>query len=143
MPWQHHTIIKISLGIQILPLIFISRHIKMANNNNNITTKDAALRTSLVWLAGVMLVVGICTQSFKKVMLTYGVGVVAVAGVLLPDWDYFDRQFSRWSSPITQQDKAALAHTSAFRNSVSPVRLIVYTAVYGYGLYKWWTYITS
>ncbi|KDP41380.1 hypothetical protein JCGZ_15787 [Jatropha curcas] len=108
----------------------------MANN-------DAALRASLVWLAAVMVVVGIWTQSLKKMAVTYIIGIVGIAGLLLPDWDYFDRDFSRWCSPITEEEKAALAQRSGLRNKVSPLRLIVYSGVYGYALYKWWIYISS
>ncbi|KAI5597799.1 hypothetical protein POPTR_002G096700v4 [Populus trichocarpa] len=76
---------------------------------------DAALRTSLVWLAVVMVVVGIWTLSFKKVIVTYVLGVLGIAGVLLPDWDYFDRDYSRWFSFVSEQDKLALALRSGFR----------------------------
>ncbi|GMN45333.1 hypothetical protein TIFTF001_014536 [Ficus carica] len=46
---------------------------------------DAALRSALVWLAGAVLAVGICTFSFKKMVATYVVGVVGISGVFLPD----------------------------------------------------------
>jgi uncharacterized membrane protein len=86
---------------------FLSILFSMAN--------DAALRTSLVWLAVVMVVVGIWTLSFKKVIVTYVLGVLGIAGVLLPDWDYFDRDYSRWFSFVSEQDKLALALRSGFR----------------------------
>ncbi|KAF2291553.1 hypothetical protein P3X46_028703 [Hevea brasiliensis] len=108
----------------------------MANN-------DAALRASLVWLAAVMVVIGIWTHSLKKVMVTYIVGVLGIAGVLLPDWDFFDRDFSRWCSPISEEEKAAFAQRSGLRNRISPLRLVVYTTVYGYAFYKWWMYISN
>ncbi|KAI5597798.1 hypothetical protein POPTR_002G096700v4 [Populus trichocarpa] len=104
---------------------------------------DAALRTSLVWLAVVMVVVGIWTLSFKKVIVTYVLGVLGIAGVLLPDWDYFDRDYSRWFSFVSEQDKLALALRSGFRLWISPLRLVVYTAVYGYALYRWWLFISE
>ncbi|EEF48503.1 signal peptidase complex-like protein DTM1 [Ricinus communis] len=110
--------------------------------NNNYSTNDAAMRTCLVWLAAVMVVIEIWTQSLKKVMVTYVIGVVGIAGVLLPDWDYFDRDYSRWCSPITEEEKAALALRSGFRNRISTLRLVAYSAVYGYALYKWWIYIS-
>ncbi|EXB22631.1 hypothetical protein L484_002746 [Morus notabilis] len=44
---------------------------------------DAALRSAFVWLAGVVLVVGICTFSFKKMVATYVVGAVRISGVFL------------------------------------------------------------
>ncbi|KAG5031284.1 hypothetical protein JHK85_015266 [Glycine max] len=67
---------------------------------------DAALRSSLLWLAAVILVVGICTHSLKKMMTTYVLGVLGIAAVLLPDWDYFNRDFSRWPYPVTSEERA-------------------------------------
>ncbi|CAK7347142.1 unnamed protein product [Dovyalis caffra] len=104
---------------------------------------DAALRTLLVWLAAVMVVVGIWTLSFKKVIVTYVVGVLGIAGVILPDWDYFDRDYSRWFSPVSEQDKLALAQRSGFRNRIFPLRLVGYTTIYSYALYKWWMFISK
>ena len=68
---------------------------------------DAVLRSSLIWLAAIIVVVGINTQSFKKMMGTYLVGVLGIAGVLLPDWGYFSRDFSRWTSPVTAEERAS------------------------------------
>lgn len=68
---------------------------------------DAVFRASLVWLAAVIVVVGVCTQSFKKMMLTYVVGVLGISGLLLPDWGYFDRDFSRWTSPVSAEERAS------------------------------------
>ncbi|KAG6786278.1 hypothetical protein POTOM_007876 [Populus tomentosa] len=61
-----------------------------------------------------MVVVGIWTLSFKKVLVTYVLGVLGIAGVLLPDWDYFDRDYSRWFSFVSEQDRLALAQRSGF-----------------------------
>lgn len=81
---------------------------------------DAVLRSSLIWLAAIILVVGICTQSFKKMMATYVVGVLGIAGVLLPDWGYFNRDFSRWTSPMTAEERAAqIAQRSGSKRLVS------------------------
>lgn len=73
---------------------------------------DAVFRSSLVCLAVVVVIVGICTQSLKKMMVTYLVGVVGIGGVLLPDWGYFDRDFSRWSSPVTVEERASAIATA-------------------------------
>ncbi|XP_028757413.1 signal peptidase complex-like protein DTM1 [Neltuma alba] len=106
---------------------------------------DAALRTSLLWLAAVILLVGIFTHSPKKMIVTYVVGAVGIAALLLPDWDYFDRDFSRWPYPITADERASLlSHGSAFvRFTSSPLRLIGYGAIYGYALHKWWEYVSE
>ncbi|KAK9269843.1 hypothetical protein L1049_025416 [Liquidambar formosana] len=65
---------------------------------------DAALRSSLVWLAAIIVCVGAYTYSFKKMLATYVFGMFAIAGVLLPDWDFFDRHFSQWGSLVTLDD---------------------------------------
>ncbi|XP_024026220.1 signal peptidase complex-like protein DTM1 isoform X2 [Morus notabilis] len=86
---------------------------------------DAALRSALVWLAGVVLVVGICTFSFKKMLATYVVGVVGISGVFLPDWGYFDRDFSRWTSPVTAEERAShIAQRSGPTSNAGVVQLV-------------------
>ncbi|KAF5739736.1 signal peptidase complex subunit 1-like isoform X1 [Tripterygium wilfordii] len=106
---------------------------------------DAALRSCLVWLAVIMVVVGLCTHSFKKIMVTYVVGILLIAGVLLPDWDFFSRDFSRWGSPITFQEKAAAEaqRSGPLRYRIYPIRLVAYTTIYSFALYKWWWFISS
>ncbi|XP_020206788.1 signal peptidase complex-like protein DTM1 [Cajanus cajan] len=107
---------------------------------------DAALRTSLLWLAAVILAVGVCTHSLKKMMVTYVLGVIGISALLLPDWDYFNRDFSRWPYPVTAQERAnsVQAQGSGFlRFANSPLRVIVYSVVYGYVMYKWWVYVSS
>ncbi|XP_030542698.1 signal peptidase complex-like protein DTM1 [Rhodamnia argentea] len=108
-------------------------------------TNDAALRSSLVWLAAAMVVVGLWTHSFKKVAATYGAGVLGIAGVLLPDWDYFDRDFSRWTTPVSAEERAAISsHRSRFpRFRIYPLRAVMYACVYGFGLYKWWVFVSG
>ena len=69
---------------------------------------DAALRSAIVWLAVIIVLVGIFTLSLKKMMITYAFGMVGIAGILLPDWDFFDREFSRWCYPVTAEERAAL-----------------------------------
>ncbi|PQP93863.1 signal peptidase complex-like protein DTM1 [Prunus yedoensis var. nudiflora] len=107
---------------------------------------DAVFRASLVWLAAVIAVVGVCTQSFKKMMLTYVVGVLGISGLLLPDWGYFDRDFSRWTSPVSAEERASeVAQRSGLirRFRKNPMRLVAYATVYGFALYKWWMFISS
>lgn len=85
---------------------------------------DGGLRSSLIWLAVVMVMVGICTQSWKKIMVTYVVGILGIAGLLLPDWDFFDRDFSRWTCPVTAEERASILaqrQTSLLRRSVSQI----------------------
>ncbi|CAI9116307.1 OLC1v1017418C2 [Oldenlandia corymbosa var. corymbosa] len=61
---------------------------------------DAAFRSSLACLAVVLVIVGIWTQSFKKVVATYIFGMFAIGGVILPDWEFFDRSVSQWCTPL-------------------------------------------
>ncbi|KAL4604134.1 signal peptidase complex-like protein DTM1 [Castanea sativa] len=107
---------------------------------------DAALRSSLIWLAAVIVVVGISTRSFKKMMATYVVGGLGIAGVLLPDWCYFNRDFSRWTSPVTVEERAshtASTRSGSIRFKIYPIRMTVYTTVYGFALYKWWIFVSN
>ncbi|KAA8538088.1 hypothetical protein F0562_027696 [Nyssa sinensis] len=106
---------------------------------------DAAFRSSMVWLAAIVLLIGLYTQSFKKMLGTYLFGILAIAGVLLPDWEFFDRDVSHWCSPLYVDDMASLsAHKSTpTRFRFYPVRLVVYSAVYGFALYKWCIFISN
>ncbi|KAG5512975.1 hypothetical protein RHGRI_016679 [Rhododendron griersonianum] len=63
-----------------------------------------AFRWALVWLAAIVVVIGLYTHSWNKMMATYLLGMLGIMGVLLPDWDFFDRPFSHWNSPISSVD---------------------------------------
>lgn len=92
-----------------------------ALNNLMAQGNDAALKSSLVWLAVIMVIVGICTESWKKIMATYVVGIIGIAGLILPDWDFFDRDFSRWTCPVTAEERASILaqrQTSLLKRSV-------------------------
>ncbi|CAN0912179.1 Leucine aminopeptidase 2, chloroplastic [Linum grandiflorum] len=123
----------------IISIIFLPASIylksEMEAENSN---KDEVLRRSLITLAAIMVVVGIWTHSLTKVGVTYMVGMCGIAGVLLPDWDFFDRDYSRWVFPLNEQEKQHLQLQS--RRRIYPLRLIGYTIVYSYGFYKWWNF---
>ncbi|PIN21772.1 hypothetical protein CDL12_05520 [Handroanthus impetiginosus] len=68
---------------------------------------DAVLRTSLVWLAAIMVLVGLYTQSLKKMAATYLFGMFAVGGVVLPDWKFFDRPVSQWCTLVSDDDNGS------------------------------------
>ncbi|KAG7599237.1 Microsomal signal peptidase 12kDa subunit [Arabidopsis suecica] len=106
---------------------------------------EAALRSSMVGLAVVMLVIWLWTQSLKKTVVTYAVGISLIGGILLPDWDFFDRSFSRWGYPVTAEERAAAlarkSHPSRFR--VYPMRMVLYGTVYGYAVYRWWMFVSN
>ncbi|XVF36713.1 hypothetical protein REPUB_Repub19eG0081700 [Reevesia pubescens] len=97
---------------------------------------DAALRSAIVWVAVIIVCVGIFTLSLKKMIITYGFGMVGIAGILLPDWDHFDRDFSRWSYPVTVEERAALLsrRSGLKRYRIYPMRVIIYTTIYGFGI---------
>ncbi|KAK4387726.1 Signal peptidase complex-like protein DTM1 [Sesamum angolense] len=95
---------------------------------------DAVLRTSLVWLAAIMVFTGLYTQSLKKMAVTYLFGMLAIGGVVLPDWKFFDRPVSQWctlvtdddadssrSAPATARKKRRGNHPLAFRTVVNRV----------------------
>ncbi|ESQ38871.1 hypothetical protein EUTSA_v10001839mg [Eutrema salsugineum] len=107
---------------------------------------EASLRSSMVGLAVVMVFVWLWTQSFKKTVVTYAVGVSLIGGIVLPDWDFFDRNFSRWSYPVTAEERAAALSRKSQPSSwfrVYPMRMVVYGAVYGYAVYRWWMFVSN
>ncbi|XP_076928821.1 signal peptidase complex-like protein DTM1 [Bidens hawaiensis] len=103
---------------------------------------DAALRKSVVCLAAIMVVVGLYTYSFKKMMATYIFGMFAIAGIILPDWEFFDRPVSQWTS-LSVPQMLPLSPPTPTRFRFYPIRTIVYTIIYGYAFYKWWVYIST
>ncbi|KAL4279002.1 hypothetical protein GQ457_03G029830 [Hibiscus cannabinus] len=106
---------------------------------------DGALRSAIVWLSVIIVIVGVSTLSLKKMMITYAFGMVGISGILLPDWDFFDRDFSRWCYPVTADERAALqARRSGLkRYRIYPMRGIIYATIYSIGFYKWWVFISS
>ncbi|WKA09577.1 hypothetical protein VitviT2T_027208 [Vitis vinifera] len=106
---------------------------------------DALLRSSLIWLAAVIVLVGLHTHSFKKMMVTYLMGLFAIAGILLPHWDFFDRPFSQWLSPfsVDAMDSNPPHRSTSKRFRIYPLRLVIYAAVYGFSVYKWWMFVSN
>ncbi|KAG9451510.1 hypothetical protein H6P81_011475 [Aristolochia fimbriata] len=106
---------------------------------------DAVLRASLVSLAALVVLVGFCTFSLKKMFATYVFGLVAIAGVVLPDWEFFDRDLKDWFSPLPfdRRSRNSSGNSAAMRFKLYPGRLVLYSVIYGFGLYKWWKIITS
>ncbi|MBA0692196.1 hypothetical protein Goari_009775 [Gossypium aridum] len=95
----------------ILPLFSVP-----LSSSNNQMANDGALRLAIVWLSVIMVLVGVFTFSLKKIMVTYAFGMLGISGILLPDWDFFDREFSRWPYPVTADERAALqARRSGFK----------------------------
>ncbi|XP_076909675.1 signal peptidase complex-like protein DTM1 [Bidens hawaiensis] len=104
---------------------------------------DAALRKSVVCLAAIMVVVGLYTYSFKKMMATYIFEMLAIAGIVLPDWEFFDRPVLQWTSPLSVPQMLPHSPPTPTRFRFYPIRTIVYTIIYGYAFYRWWVYIST
>lgn len=103
--------IRTPLFLPILPLFSVP-----LSPSNHQMAKDGALRSAIVWLSVIMVLVGVFTFSLKKIMVTYAFGMLGISGILLPDWDFFDRDFSRWPYPVTADERAALqARRSGFK----------------------------
>jgi hypothetical protein len=71
--------------------------------------RDEMLRRSLVALAAAVALTGLATASLRKAAVTYGFGILAIAGVLLPDWEFFDRDYSQWLTPMPASRRTAAA----------------------------------
>lgn len=69
--------------------------------------RDEMLRRSLVALAAAVVVTGVVTASVRKAAATYGFGILAIAGMLLPDWEFFDRDYSQWLTPMPASRRTA------------------------------------
>ncbi|XP_072979247.1 signal peptidase complex-like protein DTM1 [Typha angustifolia] len=104
--------------------------------------RNAALQSSLVGLAVVMALVGLWTMSFKKMIATYAFGVGGIAGIFLPDWEFFDRDFSQWFTPMPAAGRTDW-ESETLRFKFSPLRVAGLTTIYSFCLYKWWMYISS
>ncbi|XP_071696290.1 signal peptidase complex-like protein DTM1 [Rutidosis leptorrhynchoides] len=106
---------------------------------------DGALRKSLVCLAVIMVIIGLYTHSLKKTLATYIFGMFGIGGIVLPDWEFFDRPVSEWTSPLSVPQSMLPPHStpSPSRFRFYPIRTIIYTIVYGYAFYKWWMYIST
>ncbi|XP_008795543.2 signal peptidase complex-like protein DTM1 isoform X1 [Phoenix dactylifera] len=106
--------------------------------------RDGALQSCLVALAVVVIVVGVWTFSFQKMMATYFLGLLGIAGILLPDWEFFDRDFSQWFTPLpARRGAASNLDPDAIRFKFSPLRVAAIAIIYGFGLYKWWMFVIS
>ncbi|MQL80061.1 hypothetical protein Taro_012499 [Colocasia esculenta] len=107
--------------------------------------RETVLRRSLVCLGAAVCLVGLSTFSFKKMIATYAFGILAICGVVLPDWEFFDRDFSEWFSPMPadRPSAGAAAVPDDIRFKFYPLRVALFVAVYSFGLYKWWSFISS
>ncbi|RZC87723.1 hypothetical protein C5167_028176 [Papaver somniferum] len=103
---------------------------------------DAVLRSSLICLGAIIFFIGFYTYSFKKMIVTYIFGLFAIAGIILPDWEFFDRDFSEWTSPMPA-DAIDSNSSEPKRFKIYPVRYTVYAIVYSFGLYKWWNFVST
>ncbi|KAF3773171.1 hypothetical protein EJ110_NYTH55952 [Nymphaea thermarum] len=70
-----------------------------AEDGHQAWSAEKALRYSLFSLAAVVCGVGLYTLSLKKMVVVYLSGLLLIAGVVLPDWEFFERDMSQWTSP--------------------------------------------
>ncbi|XP_078444169.1 peptidase [Wolffia australiana] len=107
--------------------------------------REDVLRTCLVSLGAAVLAVGFFTFSVKKMIATYIFGILGISGIMLPDWEYFDRDFSQWLTPMPADSHSGPvgAFDQSSRFKFHPLRVTMLTAVYSFGIYKWWGYMAS
>ncbi|GFP96874.1 hypothetical protein PHJA_001831500 [Phtheirospermum japonicum] len=101
---------------------------------------EVAFRTSLVSLAAIVALTGLYTQSVRKMAGTYLFGMLAIGGLALPDWKFFDRPVSQWCTVVDIGDRPSRSAPES-RLKLYPVRLVIYTTVYGLGFYHWFNFI--
>ncbi|XP_065018057.1 signal peptidase complex-like protein DTM1 isoform X2 [Musa acuminata AAA Group] len=70
---------------------------------------DAALQKGMVVIVAAVVVVGVCTFSLEKMLATYAVGIVGIAGILLPDWEFFHQDFPQWFAFMRARRATAVA----------------------------------
>nr|GEX00718.1 signal peptidase complex-like protein DTM1 [Tanacetum cinerariifolium] len=84
------------------------------------------------------------THSWKKTFATYVFGMFGIGGIVLPDWEFFDRPVSEWTSPLSVAHMPpANSPPTPSRFRFYPVRTIIYIMVYGFAFYRWWMYIST
>ncbi|GJV26707.1 signal peptidase complex-like protein DTM1 [Tanacetum coccineum] len=74
-----------------------------------------------------------------------------IGGIVLPDWEFFDRPVSEWTSPLSvahmpPANSPPTPSSGSMMNLVFkfyPVRTIIYIMVYGFAFYRWWMYIST
>lgn len=112
------------------------------------------LQYSLIVSALIAGVVGYYTWSFKRMIVTYGVGVFFALLVAVPDWEFFKRHPWEWCIPMASDPQSAMAQKARFeilnnspkyaqRFKFYPLRMIMFIISYGFIFYSTWKYITS
>lgn len=87
---------------------------------------DAVFRSSVASLAVIVVIVGLYTFSLKKMLATYLFGMFAVCGVILPDWEFFDRSFSQWCTPINVESVHSLPSAPGNYQNASTRYVIIF-----------------
>ncbi|THU69812.1 hypothetical protein C4D60_Mb08t18360 [Musa balbisiana] len=106
---------------------------------------DAALQKGMVVIVAAVVVVGVCTFSLEKMLATYAVGIVGIAGILLPDWEFFHQDFPQWFAFMRARRATAAAGRSpaSLRFRLYPLSSALITLIYGFGLFQWWMFVSS
>ncbi|XP_059286333.1 signal peptidase complex-like protein DTM1 [Lycium ferocissimum] len=103
---------------------------------------DRNFQLSVACLATIIVFIGLYTQSLQKMVVTYFIGMLGIIGVLSPDWESFDQSVSQWCNPL-KVDNLTFESDTSTRFRFYPVRVAIFTIVYGFVLYKWWMFISS
>ncbi|KAG5573303.1 hypothetical protein H5410_063069 [Solanum commersonii] len=103
---------------------------------------EKTFQISVACLAIVVVFIGLYTQSLNKMIVTYFIGILGILGVFLPDWESFDQSVSHWGTPF-KVDEFTAESCRSLRFRFYPVRMAIFTILYGFGLYKWWMFIST
>ncbi|GLJ11879.1 hypothetical protein SUGI_0179140 [Cryptomeria japonica] len=115
---------------------------------------EQSLQYSLIISALAAVLWGYYTWSFKKMVVTYAMGVLCTLVVIIPDWTFFARHPSEWGFPMPSDKQSAIAQKARFhalnhslkyaqRFNFYPIRFIGFTLSYGYIIYSTWKYMTT
>uniref|UniRef100_A0A5K1FRW4 Microsomal signal peptidase 12 kDa subunit n=1 Tax=Nymphaea colorata TaxID=210225 RepID=A0A5K1FRW4_9MAGN len=91
-----------------------------AEDGHQAWSAEKVLRYSLFSLAAVVCGVGLYTLSLKKMVVVYLSGLLLIAGVVLPDWEFFERDVSHWTSPRAATQPALRLRSFRSLRSLSP-----------------------
>ncbi|XP_009413547.2 signal peptidase complex-like protein DTM1 isoform X1 [Musa acuminata AAA Group] len=104
---------------------------------------DAALQKGMVVIVAAVVVVGVCTFSLEKMLATYAVGIVGIAGILLPDWEFFHQDFPQWFAFMRARRATAGRCPASWRFRLYRLSSALITLIYAVGLFRWWMFVSS
>ena len=76
---------------------------------------DTFLQYAIISSALIALCTGYYTWSFKRMIITYAVGVFFTMLVVVPDWEFFTkRHFSEWIEPMASDEDSRKLQKARF-----------------------------